>query len=220
MAGVAKDLAALNFRGEYWRVTPAFSTLASRNIYSVPRHREMPFLDPHWVVRWDGSVSIGPTAIPVLGPYTYDGFAPSFSGLQEALQGSLHPNVLKLMGNSAFWRLAGAEWKSALSREEMAKRVARFIPAMKPGCLAGRGLAGVRSSIIDKSGEFVKEALEIAAPHSFHILNYNSPGATGAPAYAARIVKIVLSGEAGGFLVPQPSSKSGVWDYQGIASRV
>src|SRR2546427_7641206 len=52
--GVAREYTDLHFRGEYWEVDPARYYLSSRNLYTVPRHPELPFLDPHWIVRADG----------------------------------------------------------------------------------------------------------------------------------------------------------------------
>src|SRR3989441_13048052 len=52
---------------------PGLALPVRRNIYTVPRHPELPFLDPHWIVRADGRREIGPHAGPVPGPYTYPG---------------------------------------------------------------------------------------------------------------------------------------------------
>src|SRR5439155_928136 len=68
--GVGLEYTDLFFRGEYWEIDPAYHHLASRNVYTVPRHPELPFLDPHWIIRADGRREIGPNAVPVAGPYT------------------------------------------------------------------------------------------------------------------------------------------------------
>src|SRR2546427_9610069 len=72
-AGVALDYTDLNFRGEYWIVDRGAGALVSRNVYSVPRQSDRPFLDPHWIVRADGRRDIGPNAVPVPSPYDYEG---------------------------------------------------------------------------------------------------------------------------------------------------
>src|SRR3989475_1704688 len=71
--GVGQEYTDLHFRGEYWEVGSEWHYLCGRNIYTVPRHPELPFLDPHWIVRADGRREIGPNAVPVPGPYTYRG---------------------------------------------------------------------------------------------------------------------------------------------------
>ena len=37
----------------------------------------------------------------------------------------------------------------------------------------------------------LKEAIEIPGPMSYHVLNFNSPGATGAPAYTAHLAHVL-----------------------------
>src|SRR5438046_8083549 len=71
----------------------------------------------------------------------------------------------------------------------MAKRAPEFLPSLRVRYLVRPGTAGVRASVVDRSGNFVKEAIELPGPHSYHITNYNSPGATGAPAFAAWTVQ-------------------------------
>ena len=80
------------------------------------------------------------------------------------------------------------------------------------------GIAGIRSSLIDKTG-FVPEALLVGEGRSVHVLNYNSPGATGAPAFSAAFVSAL---GAKGYLdgVPKGDEKSpqeDLWDLSRIA---
>jgi (S)-2-hydroxyglutarate dehydrogenase len=59
----------------------------------------------------------------------------------------------------------------------------------------------------------VSEAVLIEGIRSFHILNYNSPGATGAPAFSAYVVRNLIER---GFLFRGPGSRnqSGLnWDF-------
>jgi len=84
--------------------------------------------------------------------------------------------------------LSMGEMLSSISKGEMLGRVQRFLPALRESHLVMPGTAGIRSQVIDRRGGMAREAIEVPGPHSYHILNYNSPGATGAPAYAAHIV--------------------------------
>ena len=94
----------------------------------------------------------------------------------------------------------------------MCNRVREFIPSLSTGFLNGRGLAGVRNSLIDKNG-FVPEALEIEGESSFHVLNYNSPGATGAPAYSAYLVnRMKERGFLDGFVRKDETEK--LWRFE------
>src|SRR5207245_5853901 len=98
-------------------------------------------------------------------------------------------NKIALLYNKDFLTLAGEEWKSSIFKSEMARRAQEFIPELKRDYFVKPGIAGVRAQVIDRNGNFIKEAIEIKGPFSYHITNYNSPGATGTPAYAAALVK-------------------------------
>ena len=182
--GLAREYAALNFRGEYWVVEEPFALRVSSNIYRPPRFPQYPFLDPHFVVRADGSRQIGPNAVFVPGPYVYSGI-----GLKEAtafLQRPVLPKA-RLLVNRDFLALLAGEWRSSLSKSAMCDRVKKFVPGLNPAMLRRRAVFGVRSSVVDSSG-FVPEALLLKAEASAHIVNFNSPGATGAPSYSAMVV--------------------------------
>jgi L-2-hydroxyglutarate oxidase len=189
LLGVGEEYTDLHFRGEYWTVDPAYHYLARRNVYSVARHPDLPFLDPHWIVRANGRVEIGPNAVPITGPHTYHGF---FEDPADVVKKFFEPpvwNKIAVLFNPDFMTLATEEWASSILKTVMANRVRRFLPAMRVNYLRGPGTAGVRSNVLDRDGAFLKEALEIPGPHSYHIVNYNSPGATGAPAFGAWVVK-------------------------------
>lgn len=187
MMGVAGEYTDLHFRGEYWLVDEPFASKISRNIYSVPKQKDYPFLDPHFVVRYDGVRQLGPNAVLVFGPKVYSGISNGVSEfLSKIFERPLSPKI-NLSFNKQFLSLVWSEWRSSISKNAMCDRVNRFIPSLGCEFLSVRGLAGVRSSVIDDSG-FVPEALQIFSDKSIHILNYNSPGATGAPSYSAFIV--------------------------------
>lgn len=187
MMGFAREYADVNFRGEYRVVEGVSARLASHNIYSVPRHSAFPFLDPHYVVRHDGRVEIGPIAVLVFGAYAYRGIGESIGKIFRKLVERPRINKFRLLINPEFLILCAQEWKSALSPRAMIRRVQQFLPALDLADCERRGNAGVRASLIDRAGRFVPEAVEIFGNRSLHILNYNSPGATGAPAYAASV---------------------------------
>src|SRR5216117_1770412 len=173
--GVGREYTDLHFRGEYWEIDPAYHFLSGRNIYTVPRHPDLPFLDPHWIVRADGRREIGPNAVPVAGPYTYRGF---FRNPVEAIKKIFEQpiaNKIALLYNRDFLELAGQEWLSSISKGEMARRAQEFIPELKVQYLTKPGIAGVRAQVIDRNGNFIKEAIELKGPGSYHITNYNSP---------------------------------------------
>jgi (S)-2-hydroxyglutarate dehydrogenase len=213
---LARGYATLNFRGEYWVVEEPFALRVTSNIYRPPRFPQYPFLDPHFVVRADGSRQIGPNAVIVPGPYVYSGIG--LTKLGSFLGRPVVPKA-RLLANRDFLSLVAGEWRSSLSKSEMCDRVRRFVPGLRTAMLRRRAVFGVRSSVVDSSG-FVPEALLLKGEGSAHIINFNSPGATGAPSYSAMVVdELRSSGTLDGFGPRRiPEFISG-WEFDAATGR-
>ncbi len=212
LLGLGRDLSALYFRGEYWRAPAEYEHLTRNSIYSVPKHPEYPFLDPHWVVRANGTVDVGPNAVPVSGADAYD-----WSGVMRRLPGFvfelIRAGALRVFLDSEFLSLAAGEWETSLSKDAMIGRVRQFLPVVDPDAFTARGFAGIRSVLVDAEGKFVDDAVILRQEDSLHILNYNSPGATGALPMGAMVASEVLER-----LDSNSRSKSrGLWDLELVA---
>lgn len=208
---LAKQYAVLHFRGDYWMIGESYPGKLRNNIYTVPKHRKFPFLDPHFILREDGRRELGPNAALVATPYDYSDNPDSGSLAMKLLERPALPK-LKLLTNTEFISLVRSEWKSSRSREEMARRVREFIPDLKTSYITGRGLSGVRNSLISTEG-FVPEAKLVQSEHSIHVLNYNSPGATGAPAFALHVIGLLA--ESGKIRLKDGSDpKAQVWQAE------
>jgi len=219
MLRLGTEYCDLNFRGEYWEIADEWTYLATRNIYTVAQHPELPFLDPHWIVRADGRREIGPNAAPVAGPYTYHGFFRTPAEAVKKIFEQPISNKLALLYNRDFLELAGQEWLSSISKGEMARRAQEFIPELKVEYLARPGIAGVRAQVIDRRGNFIKEAIELEGPHSYHITNYNSPGATGSPAFAAWLVNKLGQSDRLSHL-RRRMVRGSFWDFKTISEQI
>ncbi|MDG7006706.1 MAG: FAD-dependent oxidoreductase [Nitrososphaerota archaeon] len=214
--GLAREYAALNFRGEYWVVDEPFALRVNSNIYRPPRFPQYPFLDPHFVVRADGSRQIGPNAVAVPGPYVYSGVG--LAELGAFLRRPVVPKA-KLLANRGFLSLLAGEWRSSLSKSAMCDRVKKFVPGLSAGMLRRRAVFGVRSSVVDSSG-FVPEALLLKGEASAHIINFNSPGATGAPSYSAMVVDELRSaGMLEGFGARRAPDFIPGWEFDAASGR-
>ena len=185
---IAKKLTDVHFRGEYWKAPKEYFNLTKSSVYSVPEFPDYPFLDPHWIIRVDGTCEIGPNAVPVFSPYGYK----KTENLKEFV-----PKMLEMLSSGArktifdkqFQELAINEIQSSMSKSVMIDRVRGFLPKIRAEKITERGTAGIRSSVIDENGKFVPDVILIDDSMSFHILNYNSPGATGALPFSAYIIK-------------------------------
>ena len=220
MLNVGLEYTDLHFRGEYWQISPKRTALVNTNIYSVPRHAELPFLDPHWIVRADGRCEIGPNAVLVSGCETYSGFFSNWRELVQKVFEQPRQNKVNLFTNREFLSLASDEWKSSLSKRHMLSRVQQFIPSLQLDDLFQKGTAGIRSSVIDRNGNFMKEAIEFSGAHSFHITNYNSPGATGAPGYTAFLVNRLEKQNYLAFLKKRSFISGSFWNYKEVLEKI
>jgi len=214
--GVAMNLTDLHFRGEYWKAPSAYHVLTKTSIYSVPEFPEYPFLDPHWIVRVDGSCEVGPNAVPVFSPYGY--------GARENIR-EFVPKIMEMLGSGArktfmdkrFQELALSEVRTSISKLAMISKVRRFLPAIDPNKITEKGVAGIRSSVVDDAGKFLPDAVLIQGDHALHILNYNSPGATGALPFAAYVLDL-LSDE--GYYRIDSDAKCGPWKFSDVAGKM
>jgi len=188
--GVAKNFTDVHFRGEYWKVPKEYNNLTKTSVYSVPEFPDYPFLDPHWIIRVNGSCEIGPNAVPVFSPYGYNKSENIKEFIPKMLE-MLNSGARKAIFDKQFQELAINEIQSSMSKSAMVNRVKRFLPKIDPNKITEKGTAGIRSSVIDKNGKFVPDVILKSDEMSFHILNYNSPGATGALPFSAHIVNLL-----------------------------
>jgi len=214
---VAKNFTDVHFRGEYWKAPKEYYNLTKTSVYSVPEFPDYPFLDPHWIIRVDGTCEIGPNAVPVFSPYAYT----RSENLKEFI-----PKMLEMLGSGArkaifdkqFQELTIKEIKSSLSKSAMIDRVKSFLPKIDASKFIEKGTAGIRSSVIDENGKFVPDVILMDDPMSFHIINYNSPGATGALPFSVHVINRL--NEKGFFRNENDDSQCGPWKFSEIVEKI
>lgn len=214
---VAKNFTDVHFRGEYWKAPKEYYNLTKTSVYSVPEFPDYPFLDPHWIIRVDGTCEIGPNAVPVFSPYAYK----RSENLKEFI-----PKMLEMLGSGArkaifdkqFQELTIKEIKSSLSKSAMIDRVKSFLPKIDSSKFTEKGTAGIRSSVIDEHGKFVPDVILMDDPMSFHIINYNSPGATGALPFSVHVINRL--NEKGFFRNENDDSQCGPWKFSEIVEKI
>lgn len=214
---VARNLTDVHFRGEYWKAPKEYYNLTKRSVYSVPEFPDYPFLDPHWIIRVDGTCEIGPNAVPVFSPYGYK----KSENLKEFI-----PKMLEMLGSGArkaifdkqFQELAINEIQSSMSKSAMIDRVKSFLPKIEADKITEKGTAGIRSSVINEHGKFVPDVVLVDEDTSFHILNYNSPGATGALPFSVNIINQL--NEKGLFRNEKEDGKCGPWVFSEIIEKM
>ena len=216
MLGLATEYSDLHFRGEYWIADPQYSDLVKTTIYTVAEFKGYPFLDPHWIKKANGQTEVGPNAVPVPSPETYEGYIGDLGTSILKLKDVVTGNARKLLFDSEFLSLISKEWLSSVSKTAMIRRVQKFIPKIRPEFFSEKGTAGIRSPIITPQGKFLLDVMELENEHSFNIINYNSPGATGAPAYSAFIIKKL---QEKGFLDYKQNHKESIWSFDDVLNQ-
>ncbi len=215
--GVAKKFTDVHFRGEYWKAPKEYNNLTKSSVYSVPEFPDYPFLDPHWIIRVDGSCEIGPNAVPVFSPHGYDTSKNIKEFIPKMLE-MLNSGARKAVFDKQFQELAMNEIQSSMSKTAMVSRVKKFLPKIDTKKITERGTAGIRSSIIDDKGKFAPDVILIENESSFHILNYNSPGATGALPFSAHIVNHL--NKTGLFSNEDEDAVCGPWRFSEIIEKL
>jgi (S)-2-hydroxyglutarate dehydrogenase len=217
--GIAKVYSDLHFRGEYWLAPAEYFNLTKRSIYSIPKFPEYPFLDPHWIVRIDGRREVGPNALPIFGPYAYNWITNAKYLIPKIIESIRARGTYGILSDRRFLSLLGHEVRSSLSKTVMINRVKKFLPQLKASKFIQRGTAGIRSLLVCPEGRFVPDTMVLKEDYSMHILNYNSPGATGALPMGAAIVSDLLhSGIIQNDSIEKGREKKPIWDIQQISS--
>ena len=191
--GIEKDKTALYFRGDYWISPKKYNSLTKRSIYSVPKYHEFPFLDPHWIIRDNEICEVGPNAFPVNGPFSYDTKSYLKCILPNVYDIASSKGFRKLLKKKRFLSLVYNEMFNGFSKNAMINRVRKFLPQIDPKFFKNKGISGIRAPVIDKNGEFISDTVIVEHNNSTHILNYNSPGATGALPFALKIVNDLIN---------------------------
>lgn len=186
--GFSREHEMLPFAGIYFDA-PNLKNMLKTHIYPTPDF-EYPFLGVHFTKGADGSVKLGPSAIPLLGREQYSfNSRVKFDETSQIIRG-----LIKFGLNSE------NNWKS-FAKSELRHLFTKFVsdegkallrPGLDLGKIHRKPRIGIRAQLISaRSGilemDFVLEGDET----STHILNAVSPGWTCCFSMAQHIVKIL-----------------------------
>ncbi|HEY0027536.1 MAG TPA: L-2-hydroxyglutarate oxidase [Allosphingosinicella sp.] len=184
MFGVGERYTLLPFKGLYWKLDPASGLDIRHLIYPVPDLR-VPFLGVHTTTAIDGTVYLGPTAVPAFGRENYRG-ADGVSG-DELFRILTHLGSQYLSGRNGFRRLAWQEGRRYFKRW-FAQGARQLLPRLRPEHLLPCNKVGIRAQMLDKNtGALVSDFLVEDGPGSTHVLNAISPAFTSAFPFARHV---------------------------------
>ena len=171
LSGVEAGVRIVPFRGEYYDLAPERRGLVKNLIYPVP-DPDFPFLGVHFTRTIGGRIEAGPNAVLALAR---EGYKKTDVNLKDTGE---------ILASSAFWRLAGRNWRTgageilrSLSKRTFVRALRRLIPDVVESDLVP-AFAGVRAQALTKNGRLADDFLIAEGENSLHVLNAPSPAAT------------------------------------------
>lgn len=171
LAGARPPARILPFRGEYFESTTKARDLVRSLVYPVP-DPAFPFLGVHMTRMIDGSLHVGPNAVPALAREGYDWSSWSSDHLRRLAS---DPGLRALA--KKYWRTGAAEVARSALKPLFVRAARHLLPELR-----GRDLvpteAGVRAQAVKPDGTLVDDFLLVEDEHWVHVLNAPSPAAT------------------------------------------
>ncbi|MDI2032827.1 L-2-hydroxyglutarate oxidase [Saccharopolyspora sp. TS4A08] len=171
LAGTTPPARILPFRGEYYETTSFSRDLVNSLVYPVP-DPAFPFLGVHLTRMIDGSLHVGPNAVPALSREGYRWGAVS----PEHLKRLVTDPGLRVLAKK-YWRTGATEIARSALKPLFLRAARTLLPDLRGHDLL-RSEAGVRAQAVTPEGTLVDDFLVVEDEHWVHVLNAPSPAAT------------------------------------------
>ncbi|MBM4227821.1 MAG: L-2-hydroxyglutarate oxidase [Gammaproteobacteria bacterium] len=184
-AGLALDFAIVPFRGDYFRLHDARSSLIRHHIYPVP-DPALPFLGIHLTRLVEGGISVGPSAMLA---FAREGYRLSHFNARDLRDMVLFPGLWRVLG-----RHAGAglrELGCALSKSRYLREIRKYCPSVELEDLLPHP-SGVRAQAVSRDGRLLHNFLIRETAHATFVCNAPSPAATASLPIGAEIARLAL----------------------------
>jgi L-2-hydroxyglutarate oxidase len=195
LAGDDPGVRIVPFRGEYHELVPGRRHLVRNLVYPVP-DPAFPFLGVHLTRGVDGSVHIGPNAVPALAREGYSRRAVRPGELAGTLA---YPGAWRVARRH--WRYGRGEVHRSLSKRAFTEAVRRLLPEVTEEDLRPAP-AGVRAQAVLRDGTLVDDFLFAETPRMVHVLNAPSPAATASLPIGREVARRALAALGAGQAVP------------------
>lgn len=183
--GFCQDYTIIPFKGVYLKYTGADKPVRTC-IYPVPNLKN-PFLGVHFGIGVDGTVKIGPTAIPAFWRENYQGFS-RFSTAECA--DILRWEATLFARNTFNFRSLAFEEMQKYRKRHMAALAARMVKRIDPAGFREWSKPGIRAQLLDKRTlQLVQDFVVESDGASVHVLNAVSPAFTCSLAFAEWVVQ-------------------------------
>jgi len=182
--GFSKDYYLLPFKGLYLYSNRPKGYI-STHIYPVPK-LDNPFLGVHYTVSENGSIKVGPTAIPAFWREQYnklDNF-----NLNEFGETMLHQANLFVKSDFNFKKLAFEEILKYY-KPLMIRQSSFLCKGFGPKAFSGWGRSGIRAQLVNKKSKKLEMDFVLEGDkNSIHVLNAVSPAFTCSIPFAKFVV--------------------------------
>ena len=185
---VGRHYRILPFRGQFYRLRPESQIHVRGNIYPVPDLRN-PFLGVHFTRRPEGEVTVGPSALPLLGREQYRGLTGVTTQDGLAMIGYL----LRLFGrNRDHFRSIAWRELVKLSRTGFYREAEGLGVGLKQNDLLPGKEPGIRAQLVDtRTAELLNDFVIEPGLRSTHVLNAVSPAFTSSAPFAKYVVDMI-----------------------------
>jgi L-2-hydroxyglutarate oxidase len=182
---VSKEYAMIPFIGTYFYAKREKLPL-QRLVYPVP-HKINPFLGVHFTLTLDGSVKIGPSAVPVFGREQYNlSSGWNLSDITQSLKGMAS---LAIGDSHSIMSMIRSEIPS-LYRSGIVAKAGALTKANITASDWARKPPGIRAQLVHlDTGKLEQDFKVISHLNSTHILNAVSPGWTSAIPFARYVAQ-------------------------------
>lgn len=190
--GIGLKYKILPFKGTYKKLKKEKSYLVKGNIYPVPDIRN-PFLGVHFTKGYDGTVYIGPTAIPAFGRENYG----ILKGINIEAINILWRDMVLFFTNHKFRKVALTEPKKYIEKLFF-EDIASMLEGLEPEDIEPSDKVGIRPQLVDwEKKELVMDFLVLKDSNSIHVLNAISPAFTSAFAFAEYVIDKYIYNKGG-----------------------
>jgi L-2-hydroxyglutarate oxidase len=182
---VCQRYTLLPFKGTYWKLDPNSGLDIRHLIYPVPDLR-VPFLGVHTTTTSDGSIYLGPTAVPAFGRENYHGL--ENVTIPELARISCLLMQQTILGIDGFRALAWQEGRRYF-KPWFADAARAILPRLQDHHLLPCDKVGIRAQMFDRQDKkLVNDFLVERGSSSTHILNAISPAWTSAFPFARFVI--------------------------------
>ena len=181
----SKDYEIIPFKGIYLKYTKQDKPIKT-NIYPVPNLNN-PFLGVHYTITVDGTIKIGPTAIPAFWRENYRGFENfNFKELSEILK---HESRLFISNAFNFRTLAYEELKK-YNKKHFVSLATKMVKEIDVAGFNEWSKPGIRAQLLNtKTLELLQDFVVEGDENSTHVLNAVSPAFTSSFPFSQWVVE-------------------------------